>query len=259
MSDLVLTTREGPLATVTINRPHALNALNHAVLEALAMTFAELAADDGCRVIVLTGAGDRAFIAGADIGAMATMTVEEARRFMELGQLVCNRIESAPQVVIGAINGYALGGGCEVALACDLRVAAERAKLGLPEVTLGIIPAWGGTQRLPRIVGIGLAKQLIYTGQQIDAAEAYRIGLVNQVVPADEVVVAARALAERILRNGPLAIRLAKEVLEATKDADLPVGLKAELEAEVRLFATADRVEGMTAFLERRPPQYQGR
>ncbi|MCS6803033.1 MAG: enoyl-CoA hydratase-related protein [Chloroflexota bacterium] len=258
MSDLVLTSREGPLAIVTINRPQALNALNEAALEAMAATFAELAADDGCRVIIVTGAGDRAFIAGADIAAMAAMTADDARRFMQLGQRVCNRIESAPQVVIGAINGYALGGGCEVALACDLRIAADRAKLGLPEVTLGIIPAWGGTQRLPRIVGIGLAKQLIYTGQQIDAAEAYRIGLVNQVVSAAELMPAARAAADAILRNGPLAVRAAKDVLETTQDADLPRGLMAELEAEVRLFATADRLEGMTAFLERRPPRYQG-
>ncbi|GIW05311.1 MAG: short-chain-enoyl-CoA hydratase [Dehalococcoidia bacterium] len=259
MSELVLTTREGPVATVTINRPQALNALNQGVLEGLAAAFADLAADESCRVIILTGAGDRAFIAGADIAAMAKLSAEEARHFMELGQSVCNRIESAPQIVIGAINGYALGGGCEVALACDLRIASDRAKIGLPEVTLGIIPAWGGTQRLPRIVGIGLAKQLIYTGQQIDAVEAHRIGLFNQIVPADELLPAVRSLVDTILHNGPLALRLAKEVLEATKDADLAVGLKAELEAEVRLFDTADRIEGMTAFVERRRPKYQGK
>jgi enoyl-CoA hydratase len=259
MGDLVLTTREGPVATVTINRPQALNALNQGVLEGLANAFADLAADEQCRVIVLTGAGDRAFIAGADIAAMAKLSPEEARLFMELGQAVCNRIEGAPQVVIGAINGYALGGGCEVALACDLRIASDRARIGLPEVTLGIIPAWGGTQRLPRMIGIGLAKQLIYTGQQIDAHEAHRIGLFNQVVPADQLLPTAYEVAGAILNNGPLAVRLAKEVLEATKDADLAVGLKAELEAEVRLFATADRTEGMTAFVERRRPNYQGR
>jgi enoyl-CoA hydratase len=259
MSDVVLTAREGGLATVTVNRPEALNALNQEVLERLASTFAELAADEQCRVIILTGAGDRAFIAGADIAAMATLSAEEARTFMELGQAVCNRIESAPQVVIAAVNGYALGGGCEVALACDLRVAAEQARLGLPEVTLGIIPAWGGTQRLPRLVGRGRAKQLILTGRPITAAEAWQIGLVNQVVPADQLLPSARALATTILENGPLAVRAAKEVLELTKDADLPVGLKAEVEAEVRLFATADRIEGMTAFLQRRKPVYQGR
>ncbi|MFN8532553.1 MAG: enoyl-CoA hydratase-related protein [Dehalococcoidia bacterium] len=259
MSDLVLTTREGPVATVTINRPQALNALNQGVLEGLASAFAELAADDECRLIVLTGAGDRAFIAGADIAAMAAFSADEARKFMELGQSVCNRIEASPQVVVGAINGFALGGGCEVALACDIRIASDRARIGLPEVTLGIIPAWGGTQRLPRLIGRGLAKEMIYTGAQVDAVEAHRIGLFNRVVPADELTTTVSAVVGKLLDNGPVALRMAKEVLEATKDADLAVGLKAELEAEVQLFGTADRVEGMTAFVQRRRPAYQGR
>ncbi|MCS7002113.1 MAG: enoyl-CoA hydratase-related protein [Dehalococcoidia bacterium] len=258
MADIVLVERDGPIATVTINRPTVLNALNGELLDALIATFEDLAAQPDCLVVLLTGSGDRAFIAGADIAAMSQMTPDEARVFMERGQRLCHQIENGPYVVIGAINGFALGGGCEVALACDLRIASERARIGLPEVTLGIMPAWGGTQRLPQIVGKGLAKLLIFTGEPIDAAEAYRIGLVNQVVPPDQVLPAARQLAERILRNGPLAVREAKRAIEIGLREGTTVGYQFEIDAETRLFATADRAEGMGAFVAKRPPRYQG-
>lgn len=259
MSDLVLTERDGALAIVTINRPEALNAMNPAVLGALKTAFDNLAADGAVRVIILTGSGDRAFIAGADIADMADQNQDEARDFMNLGQAVCLAIERAPQVVIGALNGYALGGGCEVALACDVRIASEKLRIGLPEVTLGIMPGWGGTQRLPRIVGLGNAKQMIYTGEHINAEEALRTGLVNKVVPPDQLMDTAKALAEKMLKNGPLSLREAKETINLGQDEPLETGLQREVEAELRLFASNDRREGMRAFLEKRPARYQGR
>lgn len=256
MADLVLVEKNGALATVTINRPQQLNALNNDVITALQTTFADLAADSSVRVVILTGSGDRGFIAGADIAAMKDMSPDEARAFMVAGQALCSAIEDGPQVVIGALNGFALGGGCEVALACDIRVASERCRIGLPEVTLGILPAWGGTQRLPQLVGKGIAKQLILTGEAIDAAEAYRIGLVNLVVAPDQLMGAAQAIAAKILKNGPNAVRMAKHLVNVGFSDGQTAGLAGEIESETSLFGSDQQREGMTAFVEKRPAQF---
>ncbi len=251
-------TREGHIATVTVDRPERLNALDTETLRALLRTFDELAQDPSVRAIVLTGAGDRAFIAGADIAEMKDKGPAEALTFARLGQAVCSAIESAPQPVIAAINGYALGGGCEVALACDIRLASEQAVLGQPEVTLGVPPGWGGTQRLPRLVGPGLARELIFTGRRVGAEEALRIGLVNAVCPPSELLERARALAADIARNGPVAVRLAKEAIRRGLDVDLEAGLALEAQAFALAFSTADQREGMSAFLEKRAPVFRG-
>ena len=257
MADLVLIERTDALATVTINRPQQLNALNNDVIAALQAAFAELAEDSSIRVVILTGSGDRGFIAGADIAAMKDMTPDVAREFMLAGQALCAAIEDGPQVVIGALNGYALGGGCEVALACDIRLASERCRIGLPEVTLGILPAWGGTQRLPQIVGKGIAKQMILTGDAVDAAEALRIGLVNAVYAPDQLMGAAQTLAARILKNGPSAVRMAKHLINVGYSDGQTVGLAGEIESETSLFGSDQQREGMTAFVEKRAAQFK--
>jgi len=250
--------REHGVATVTVDRPERLNALDSGTLTMLLGVFEELARDESVRAVVLTGAGDRAFIAGADIVEMKEKEPAQALAFARLGQTVCAAIEAAPQPVIAAINGYALGGGCEIALACDIRLASERAVLGQPEVTLGVPPGWGGTQRLPRLIGAGLARELIYTGRRVGAEEALRIGLVNAVVPADELLDRAHELARTIARNAPVAVRLAKEAIRRGLDVDLDAGLVLEAQAFALAFSTADQKEGMTAFLERRVPEFRG-
>jgi enoyl-CoA hydratase len=210
------------------------------------------------RAIIVTGAGDRAFIAGADIAEMKDKSPSEALAFARLGQAVCSAIEAAPQPVIAAINGYALGGGCEIALACDIRLASETAVLGQPEVALGVPPGWGGTQRLPRVIGPGLARELIYTGRRVGAEEALRIGLVNAVYPPAELLERARALAAEIARNAPVAVRLSKEAIRRGLDVDLAAGLALEAQAFALAFSTADQREGMSAFLEKRSPEFRG-
>jgi enoyl-CoA hydratase len=250
--------REDGVATVTVDRPDRLNALDSATLALLLQAFEELARDETVRAVVLTGAGDRAFIAGADIVEMKDKEPVEALAFARLGQTVCSAIESAPQPVIAAINGYALGGGCEIALACDIRLASERAVLGQPEVTLGVLPGWGGTQRLPRVIGVGLACELIYTGRRVDAPEALRIGLVNAVYSPDELLDRARELGRTIARNAPMAVRLAKQAIRRGLDVDLEAGLLLEAQAFALAFSTTDQKEGMTAFLERRVPEFRG-
>ena len=202
--------RDGPIATITVNRTEALNAFNEAQLEALLARLREVRDDRRLRALIVTGAGDRAFIAGADIKEMQGQTPLGAKAFAELGQAACAAIERLPQPTIAAVNGFALGGGCEIALACDIRLTAEGAVLGQPEVGLGILPGWGGTQRLPRLVGAGIAKELIFTGRRVGAAEALRIGLVNAVYPAGELLPRARELAGAIAAQGPLAVRHAK-------------------------------------------------
>ena len=249
---------EDRVALVTVDRPERLNALNTQSLQELLGTFERLASDSSVRAIIVTGAGDRAFIAGADIAEMKDKSPSEALAFARLGQAVCSAIEAAPQPVIAAINGYALGGGCEIALACDIRLASETAVLGQPEVALGVPPGWGGTQRLPRVIGPGLARELIYTGRRVGAEEALRIGLVNAVYPPAELLERARALAAEIARNAPVAVRLSKEAIRRGLDVDLAAGLALEAQAFALAFSTADQREGMSAFLEKRSPEFRG-
>lgn len=249
-------TRDASIATVTLNRPEALNAFDQVALGDLLRVFRTLGADQSIRVIVLTGAGDRAFAAGADIKAMATLNVAAARAFGALGQAVTRAIEMAPQPVIAAVNGYAFGGGCEIALACDIRLAATNAVFAQPEVSLGIPPGWGGTQRLPRLVGAGFAAEMILSGRRIDADEALRVGLVNSVHEPDALLPAANTLAGQIAANSRVATAAAKQAMAVAWGAEVSRGLLTELDAFAASFATADQREGMAAFLEKRRPNW---
>jgi enoyl-CoA hydratase len=255
----VLIERADALATVTVSRPERLNVLNADTVAALGAAFAELAADDGVRGIVLTGAGEKAFVAGADIGELAGMAGLSGEAFSRRGQDVFRAIERMRKPVVAAVNGFALGGGLELALACHLRVASENARFGLPEVKLGIIPGYGGTVRLPRLVGRGRALQMILTGEAIEAAEAQRIGLVNDVVPLPALLDAACGLARRIMQNGPLAIGMALEAVDAGYGATTEEALRHEAGLFGLLAATEDMREGMAAFLEKRSPLFRGR
>jgi enoyl-CoA hydratase len=250
---------EDGIATVTINRPDKLNALNAATIDELAAVVDGIAQRDDVRGAIVTGAGAKAFVAGADIGELAQMGPIDGIEVSRQGQRVFRAIELSRKPIIAAINGFALGGGCELALACHLRLAAESAKFGLPEVKLGIIPGYGGTLRLPRIVGKGRALELILTGEMIDAAEAHRIGLVNRVVPQDELLGAARALMQTILKNGPVALALAIECTTRGLEMDLDDGLALESNLFGLLAATEDMREGMGAFLEKRRAEFSGR
>lgn len=254
----ITVTRQERIALITVDRPERLNALDTPTLRALWETVRELAADESTCVILLTGAGERAFIAGADISEMAEKSPAEALAFAELGHAVCRAIEEAPQPVIAVVNGYALGGGCEIALACDIRLASDRAVFGQPEVTLGIPPGWGGSQRLPRLVPPGIARELLYTGRRITADEALRIGLVNAVYPAAELLDRAWQLAQQIAANGPVAVRLTKAATRFGEEHGLAAGLAYERQCFAYAFTTADQREGMRAFLEKRQPQFRG-
>ncbi len=247
--------REEAVAVVTVDRPDAMNALDQATLTELRDRLAELAADESVRVVVLTGAGERAFVAGADIKAMAEMSRGEAFAWGRLGHETASLLETMPKPAIAAINGFALGGGCELALACDVRYASASARLGQPEVSIGIIPGWGGTQRLPRVVGIGPAKELILTGRLVDAEEALRIGLVNAVFPPEELLDKALELARTLAAKSPLVLAAIKETTARTFYSDLG----AEAEAFAGLFGSEDRQEGMRAFIEKREPRFTGR
>jgi enoyl-CoA hydratase len=247
------------IATITINRPKSLNALNPATMRDLSTAFEELAAREDAGVVLLTGAGEKAFVAGADITEMRHFTAVQALEFALSGQGILERIERLPQPVIGVINGFALGGGCELAMACDLLIAADTAKFGQPEVNLGIIPGYGGTQRLPRLVGRNLAKELVLTGEMITAQRAYEIGLVNRVVPQADLMNTAREVAARILSKGPIAVRTAKMAMNRGLDLDLSNACALEANAFAVGFSTADRVEGMTAFLEKRKAAFTGK
>ena len=246
------------IATLTVNRPDKLNALSDATIAELGLAIEALRADDAVGGIILTGAG-RAFVAGADISELQSQDPMRAKRRALEGQTVFRRFETSPKPVIAAINGFALGGGCELAMACHIRLASEAAKFGQPEVKLGIGPGYGGTQRLPRLVGRGRALQLLLTGEMIDAAEAYRIGLVNRVVPAAELQEAARAMMGQILANGPLAIATVFESVNQGMDTTLEEGMMLEANHFGLLSASADMREGMSAFLAKRPAQFQGR
>ena len=247
--------RDGAVAVVTIDRQEALNALDPPTLAELRDRLAELAEDSAARAVVLTGAGERAFVAGADIKAMSEMDVGTAQAWGELGHETAVLLETMPKPTIAAVNGFALGGGCELALACDIRYASTAAKLGQPEVTIGIIPGWGGTQRLPRTVGIGLAKELIMTGRLVDADEALRIGLVNAVFGPDELLEKALELARSLAAKSPLVLAAAKQAINRTLYGDLG----AEAEAFAGLFGSDDQREGMAAFIEKREPEFTGR
>ena len=257
LRDVKLDVRGG-IATILMNRPEAMNALNEKVLRELRQVIAQLRDDPDVRVVILTGEGP-AFVAGADIRAMSSMDQAAIGEFIRTGQEVLNEIEALPKPVIAAINGFALGGGLELALACDIRLASTESRMGLPEVGLGIFPGFGGTQRAPRLIGKGQACELIFTGDQIGAEEAMRIGLVNRAVPPQQLTAEARRLAERIARQGPIALARAKGAVNQTLQTGLDAGLKHERDAFAATFPTEDRKEGMTAFLERRKPAFKGK
>ncbi|HET6348668.1 MAG TPA: enoyl-CoA hydratase-related protein [Candidatus Krumholzibacteria bacterium] len=246
------------VATITINRADVLNALSAHTVRELDEALAAAAADAGVRVLIVTGAGEKSFVSGADIAELALLDPVQGRRTAEFGQSTFRRLETMGKPSIAAINGYALGGGCELAMACTIRIAAETAKIGLPEVTLGVIPGYAGTQRLPRIVGRGAAMDLILTGRAVDAQEALRIGLVSQVVPLADLMETARKTAMRILRNGPLAIRAAMQSVDHGLDVGFEQGCRMEAALFGLLCATEDTREGLKAFLEKRKPAFKG-
>jgi enoyl-CoA hydratase len=255
---LLLAVKDG-VATLTVNRPDKLNALNDQVVSQLHQA-AQLLKDDGAvRGVILTGAGPKAFIAGADIGDLARQGVIEGRERSLSGQGMLRAFEAMGKPVLAAVNGYCLGGGCELAMACHIRIASENAKFGQPEVKLGIIPGYGGTQRLPRIVGRGNALHLLLTGEQIPAQEALRIGLVSKVVPADQLAAEADKLIRTILANGPVALKLTMEAMDRGLDMTLGEGLALEADLFGVVAATGDMKEGLTAFLEKRPAKFQGK
>ncbi len=246
------------IARVTINRPDKLNALNGAVIAELGEATAHIEGDPGVRAVILTGAGPKAFAAGADIGEIAGQGAIEGKARSLAGQAVFRRLERCGKPVIAAVNGFALGGGCELAMACHLRVASEQAKFGQPEVKLGIAPGYGGTVRLARLVGKGRALELLLTGAMIDAQEAYRIGLVNRVVPADRLLTESEQLVRAILENGPLALRACLEAVDAGLDLRIDDALLLEANLFGLLSGTADMREGTKAFLEKRKPEFKG-
>jgi len=250
--------KRSPLAVVTLDRPKVLNALNAATFADLAAAFGDLAADPAVRVVLIAGAGGRAFAAGADIREVAEATAENGDELSRTGQHVFRRIETLGKPVIACIRGFALGGGCELALACTLRLAADDARLGQPEAKLGLLPGYGGSQRLPRLVGRGAALKLLLTGAIIDAREALRIGLVDEVVPAADLMARAEALALEIAANAPLAIAETLRAVDEGLDLPLDAALALEAAAFGRLCGTADKAEGTRAFLEKRPPVWKG-
>jgi len=249
---------EAGVAYISVNRPEALNALNAEVLDELHRVFTWVNGSDDVKVAVLSGEG-KAFVAGADIAQMKTLTTIEARDFTLKGQRLLSYIEQLDKVVIGAVNGFALGGGCELAMACDIRIASEKAKFGLPEVNLGIIPGFGGTQRLPRLVGKGMAKYLVMTAEMITAEEALRIGLVEKVASPDDLMDEASKVAKLIMSKGPIAVKMAKHAINNGLNMDIVNGIAYEAEAAVSAYASEDRIEGMTAFLEKRAAEFKNK
>jgi enoyl-CoA hydratase len=257
--DNLLLERDGPVAIVTIDRPVVLNAINAPTLEALGRALQDLKDDSEVRVVIVTGAGDRAFVAGADINELAVQTPTGGREHALKGQRVFDLIETMEKPVIAAINGYALGGGCELAMACTIRLAADSATIGLPEITLGILPGYGGTQRMARLLGKGKAMELILTGAPVSAGEALRIGLVNKVVPAAELMTEARALAGRLAKQAPIAVRYIMSALN--RGLEMPFAEACAFEATLfgLVASTADMREGTRAFLEKRKPVFTGK
>ena len=255
----VLYEKKGPIAYVTLNRPKVLNALNQATIDELNAAFHDARDDAAVRGVILTGAGDKAFAAGADISEMANDTPAEAEDKTRHGQRLTRVIENLGKPVIAAVNGFALGGGCELAMACTIRLAAETAKFGQPEVTIGIIPGYGGTQRLPRLIGKGRALQVILTADMIDAQEAHRIGLVNEIVPSANLIARAEAILNKINANAPVAVKLAIDAVNRGLDTTLSDGLNIEASLFTQCVATEDMKEGVAAFREKRKPKFQGR
>src|SRR5436305_2343084 len=251
--------KKNNIAYVTINRPKVLNALNMATMGELRNAFTDLKQDREVRVVILTGAGEKSFVAGADISELQKNNPVEAKEYTHRGQAVLDAIENLGKPVIACINGFALGGGCEIAMACTMRLASENAKLGQPEVKLGIIPGYGGTQRLPRLVGKGIAMQLLLTGEMISAQEAHRIGLVNEVVAPAELIARAEAIAAKIIANAPLAVQYTMEAVNKGMEMTLPEGLYLEATLFALCCATEDKKEGTTAFLEKRQAQFKGK
>jgi enoyl-CoA hydratase len=256
--ETVLLDRRDRVAVITINRPEKRNALNIQTRAEGAAILDELRADDSVRVVIITGAGDKAFIAGADIAEFADRTAISQREIM-LERGLFNAVDTFPKPIIAMVNGYCLGGGCEVALACDIRVASETASFGQPEINLGIIPGGGGTQRLPRLVGEGKAMEMILTGEIIDAQTAFNLGLVNHVVPADQLEIKTMEIANRIAEKSPIALRLAKEAIKLASRSNLDEGLRREVDLFALCFSSADKDEGVKAFLEKRKPEFKGK
>ena len=257
--DNLLVERDGAVATITINRPDKLNALNHATVRALDAAFNELGQDDAVRAVIITGAGDKAFVAGADIGEINKQSPQQALTFARRGQAVMRNIEQLGKPVIAAINGFALGGGFELALACTLRIAADTAKLGLPEIKLGIMPGFGGTQRVARLAGRGVAADLALTGRQIDAEQAERLGLVHRVVPAQSLLDSASELAAKLADNAPIAMANILAAIDQGSESALDQALEIESQLFALCCATEDMQEGTEAFLAKRQPQFKGR
>jgi enoyl-CoA hydratase len=251
--------KKNKIAYVTIDRPKVLNALNMVTMQELHQVFTELKEDKEIRVVILTGAGEKAFVAGADINELAKNDPVEAKAYTHRGQAVLDLIENLGKPVIACINGFALGGGCEIAMACTMRLASENARLGQPEVKLGLIPGYGGTQRLPRLVGTGMAMQMLLTGEMISAQEAHRVGLVNEVVPADKLIARAEEIAARIIGNAPLAIQYCMEAVNRGMNMALQEGLFLEATLFGMCCATEDKKEGTTAFLEKRTANFKGK
>lgn len=255
----VIFEKEGRIAIVSINRPKALNALNTATLKELDKVVDAIACDDDIFAVIITGAGEKSFVAGADISEMKDMNALEGRKFGILGNKVFRKIEKLEKPVIAAINGYALGGGCELSLVCDIRIASTKARIGQPETGLGITPGFGGTQRLARTIGVGLAKQMIYTARPIKADEAYRIGLVNEVVEPDKLMEEAKKLANDIADQAPIAVRMCKSAINRGLQTDIDTGTAYESEVFGECFSTEDQKEAMTAFIEKRKKCFKNR
>ncbi len=255
--NIIYQVKEG-IATITFNRPKALNALNAALLGELSDALDKIAADEDIRVLILTGSGDKAFVAGADITELATFSSLSAKNFATFGQDVIDKLQKLPIIVIAAVNGFALGGGTEIAVACDFIYASENAKFGQPEINLGLIPGFGGTQRLPRLIGTNMAKELIFTGKMISAAEGQQVGLVNKVVAIESLMDEVMKVAKEIAAKGKVSLRAAKQAVNNGINADLATGLKIEIDAFALSFSSADAKEGTTAFLEKRKPNFSG-
>jgi enoyl-CoA hydratase/carnithine racemase len=255
----ILVEKKNSLAYVTVNRPKVLNALNMATMDELRAAFHDIKNDAGVRVVILTGSGEKAFIAGADINELAAHNAVSGKEYTHRGQSVLNLIENLGKPVIACLNGFTLGGGCEIAMACTMRLASDNAKLGQPEVKLGIIPGYGGTQRLPRLVGKGRAMQLVLTGEMINAQEAHRIGLVNEVTSPTELIPRAEAIAQKIIANAPLAVQYSLEAINKGLEMTLPEALYLEAVLFSVACSSEDKKEGTTAFLEKGPAQFKGK
>lgn len=253
----VLLEKEGNIAILTINRPKALNALNTETLLELDTVIDIIEKDDDIYVVILTGSGEKAFVAGADITEMKDFNTIQGRKFSILGNKVFRKLETLEKPVIAAINGFTLGGGCELSMACDIRIATTKSKFGQPEVGLGITPGFGGTQRLARLVGMGMAKQLIYTGSIVKADEAYRIGLVNKIVEPEALMNDVRGMAKQIAANAPIAVKLCKSAINRGMQCDIDTALMYEAEVFGECFSTEDQNEGMTAFVEKREKNFK--